>query len=376
MNDDQIDALLADLGTDVPEMSDKAFEAGRTRLQAKVSPEPVVTVLERDVAVVPLPKRRLLRSPPRKLIMPVAAAAAAMALAAGVLVTQAARLDSAAPAESASVQLNAIADKVKPVAEVLRPGQYRYSAVRTWGMHGGSTDKSSNARPDTDLEVMVEIVQEKWAPVDPTLPCKYRFTTTGNRRWVLGTAEQGHVAGLDLPEPEVREMTAPCDENGHKSWASPSDAFLASLPRDPGQLNDRLRNDAERTNVQFTPDLTLADDVVNLLMSGIMPNDLRAALYRTLAMTPGLEITENVDLDGHKGTAFGVSGVGQRHDVIIDPTTGEFIGLRRIHLSSPKPAMSEVAPGTVQPNRLYEDKVVAYATMTNAVIVDRVGETS
>ena len=71
--------------------------------------------------------------------------------------------------------------------------------------------------------------------------------------------------------------------------------------------------------------------MADLLRSGLVPADLRAALYRVLGKVPGLEITEQVaNLDGKKGTAYGISDDGTRHDVIIDPATGQFIGERQI----------------------------------------------
>lgn len=378
MNDhDPVDALLADLHTKVPEMSDSAFEAGRSRLQARVSSEPVTIAPEPDVAVVPLPKRRLLRSPPLKLIT---SAAAVVAVAAGVLVVQAARHDDA-PGENAAAQLNIVADSIAPDDEPIQPDQYRYLVTHYWVMYLGSTEKD---RLRDDIQVMVETREEKWVPADPTdqWQCTYRTTTTGKRKWVAGNAEQAQEAGIELPAPETRAGTMPCDQDGHKWWGAPNRELLASLPRDPVQLNDRLRNDAQRTHVSFGPNLTLVEDVANLLRSGIVPADLRAALYRTLALTPGIEITERVaNLDGLEGTAFGVTEDGQREEVIIDPTTGQFIGSRRIqvagHQGSPMTSMPPSGPAAeirVPPRK--EDLVVTYSATPNPVVVDEIGETS
>jgi hypothetical protein len=74
--------------------------------------------------------------------------------------------------------------------------------------------------------------------------------------------------------------------------------------------------------------------VADLLRSGLVPADLRAALYRALALLPGLEITEDVaNLAGKHGTAFGIDGDIERQDLIIDPATGEFIGERTVALA-------------------------------------------
>lgn len=380
MNDhDPVDALLADLHTEVPEMSDSAFEAGRSRLQARVSSEPVTIAPEPDVAVVPLPKRRLLRSPPLKLV---AAAAAVVAVAAGALVVQTTKHDG--PGESAAAaQLNIVADRINPVDEPIGPDQYRYSVTHRWNLYLGSIDKSGNVpRLDDDIKVMVETKAEKWVPADPTQQCTFRYTTTGKRKWVEGNAEQAQEAGIDLPAPKSHDVVRPCADEGDVWWGAPSQELLASLPRDPIQLNDRLRNDARRTQGSFGADLTLVDSVTSLLASGMVPADLRAALYRTLALTPGMEITEQAaNLDGVKGTAFGVTGEGRRHEVIIDPTTGQFIGSRHVQVAGYEESPGTGIPPSGPPSEirmppLKEELVVGYSSTSNPVVVDRVGETS
>jgi hypothetical protein len=385
MNDDQIDALLGDLRTDVPEMSDDAFEAGRARLRVRASSEPVATTAGPDLTVVPLPKRRLLRSPPRRMVVPMVAAAAAVALAAGVLVVRTARHDQAAvPVESASVQLNVLADKIKPVLEAVPPDHYRYVVTRHWGARVGSTDE---ARRESDLRVLVETVYEEWVPADPRQQrCTAHITTTGNREWLEGTAELGQENGFNdlLPKPEVREFTRPCDQDSDKFWGAPTPELLASLPREPSQLNDRLRDDPGRTHVRHLgPNLTLFQNVAVLLAQGTLPADLRVALLRVLAMTPGLEVTEQVaTLNGVKGTAFGVTEGGWRQEVVIDPATGEYVGERLTLMAGYQgPPVLEVVPGastqrTIPAPTLKEDEVSGYSTTSRPVIVAKVGETS
>jgi hypothetical protein len=47
------------------------------------------------------------------------------------------------------------------------------------------------------------------------------------------------------------------------------------------------------------------------------------ALYRALALLPGLEVIE----------------YGGRHDLIIDPATGQYIGERTVHVSDDSPLL-------------------------------------
>ena len=61
----------------------------------------------------------------------------------------------------------------------------------------------------------------------------------------------------------------------------------------------------------------------------LLAGDLRAALYRTLALLPGITVTERTaTLDGRTGTAFGITAAGTTQDIVIAPATGDFIGER------------------------------------------------
>ena len=67
------------------------------------------------------------------------------------------------------------------------------------------------------------------------------------------------------------------------------------------------------------------------LRSGLVPADLRAALYQTLTRLDGVDLVDQaVNLDGRVGTAIGIDDGQFRQDIIIDPTTGAFIGEREV----------------------------------------------
>lgn len=349
---DPIDELLGGLRTDVPELSDEAFAASRARLRAVVEPVPVTTEPQPDAAVVPLPRRRLLRSPPRRLVT---SAAAAVVLAAGVLFVQAARSDSPAPVASAAATLNSAADNINPVDEPIGPGQYRYVISHSWVLTQFVTVTPGNG----PLVALEEFAAEEWVPADLAQQCTVRISTTGNRRWVAGDEERAKEAGVELRAPEVREETRPCTDGGE--WSRyPSAEFLASLPRDPGRLYDLLRH--MPTPVAMSQEAWVLNRVITTLVSGRAPADLRAAMYRALALLPGLEVTEHVaNLGGHHGTALGLAQYGGRHDLIIDPDTGQFIGERTVN----ETGGPDVPPGMV----------VSYTSVSNPVVVDAVGAT-
>jgi hypothetical protein len=176
---------------------------------------------------------------------------------------------------------------------------------------------------------------------------------------VTGDEERAKEAGIELLGPETKEESKACTDGGE--WSRyPSAEFLASLPRDPRQLYDLLRH--MPIPVSISQKEWVLNRVVATLVSGRAPADLRAALYRALALLPGLEVTEQVaNLDGHQGTALGYTEHGVRNDLIVDPATGQFIGERRV-IESGHPYLPP-------------DTVFSYTSVSNPVIVDEVGET-
>jgi hypothetical protein len=357
---DPVDELVAGLRADVPEMTDRAFAAGRTHLLLVVDPHPAPATVSGTAPSAPPRRRWLLRSPPkaRRLI---ASAAAVVVLAAGVLVVQVTRFDENTPvASAAAAQLNSAAAKIAPTDEPLGPGQYRYIVARSWNMSSSSMVGAGGDTTDMGFTYLVEGLRELWVPADPAAECTLRSTTGENYKWLVGSAEKAHEMGIELLKPERMEMRIPCGDFEDGAWQQPSIDFLASLPRDPDALYERLRRDTEGRGSD--PDLEVLVYVADVLRTGQVPADLRAALYRTLAKVPGLEITERLaNLDGHTGTAYGITRSGERNDVIVDPATGQFIGERRIDLEG----RDGVPPGTV----------VGYSSVTTPVIVDKLGAT-
>lgn len=274
------------------------------------------------------------------------------AVVAGVLVVQFIRSD--APGfNPAAERLNIAADRIATVDEPLGPGQYRYIATHAWWMMTAN-----------EYNFLSEHLLETWVPADEEQDWLWRQTLTGARQWISGTEANASADGLLSEPPGVEERRAPCGDwyavdEGRKpctqpaGWQSPNAEFLSSLPRDTDKLYDRLRTDTAGRGQD--KNLEMLVYVADLMRSGLVPADLRAALYRVLGKVPGLRITDEVaNLDGKKGTAFGVSAAGQRHELIIDPTTGQFIGERQIT----EKGWPGVPPGTV----------TTYTSMTTTVV--------
>jgi len=90
-----------------------------------------------------------------------------------------------------------------------------------------------------------------------------------------------------------------------------------------------------------------------VLSSGLVPADLRAALY-TVAATriPGITVTDRTaNLDGRAGVAVGrvqsgpaQSGSDVRQDIIFDSVGGQYIGERQVTIGAN--VQFDVPPGT------------------------------
>lgn len=112
--------------------------------------------------------------------------------------------------------------------------------------------------------------------------------------------------------------------------AAVSPASLEELSRDPAVL---LRHIYAVTNGQGqSRDGEALVWIADTLRSGIVPADLRAALYKAAAGIPGVELVDHqANLDGRIGVAIGrTESDGSRQELIIDPTTGLMIGEREV----------------------------------------------
>ena len=107
-----------------------------------------------------------------------------------------------------------------------------------------------------------------------------------------------------------------------------------SLPRDPAKLRDYFYNAYAGGSSSVDEDVWVR--MTDMLRSGTVPADLRASMYRTIALIPGVTLVDSeATLDGKSGIAIGRSEAGRnsRVDIIIDPTTGLLIGEREVALA-------------------------------------------
>jgi len=103
---------------------------------------------------------------------------------------------------------------------------------------------------------------------------------------------------------------------------------LQSALRPPGTLRwgfiyDRTKGAGKSPEAEAF--VTIADG----LRTGVVPADLRAALYKAAALIPGVTVGDRqATVDGRTGIAIGIAAAdgGTRRDIIIDPTSGLVIG--------------------------------------------------
>ncbi|MBN6037622.1 CU044_5270 family protein [Amycolatopsis sp. 195334CR] len=310
MNDTEIDDLLRQVRADVRTDED-VLARGRAKVLAAAA----------DVEGVPVLKARTVESPKKKRSMWLAAAAAAVVVA-GAVGTQ------LLPGDEAEIDVAsaAILDRAAqaPGTDVpLAPGQFRYVETHAWNV---------NRSPEKDLTYRVESVTREWVPADERQEWLLRKEYTGNREFLSGDERDAAPENTTAEE----DMRAPCGEYGtptggpgcEGTWQHPTAEWMAGLPRDPAKLGELLRADLPDND---RGEVRVFDYASDLLRTGRVPADLRSALYRVLATVPGIKQVDNAaTLDGRVGTALGIEDDDSRHDIVIDPVTGQFIGERDV----------------------------------------------
>lgn len=336
-SDEQLDRALDALHADV-RTGERAARRARAQLMLAVGADQEGNATMSGHASVAAPERAEGTEPPRRkrssAVRWLSAAAAVGALVVGAVLAQTVLsgggppVTSVTPAAAVEV-LSRSAERAAAASDpTVGPGQYRYVETHSWY-------STSAIFPDGEsLTYLREEVNQRWVPADQDEEWQETRTSTGNRKWIDGSDEEAAAAGFELDQPSTETYRArggaffgPIDPAG--SWQQPTPSFLENLPRDPQQLYQRLAQDAPDNSRGDAELLVYAADV---LRSGLVPADLRAAIYQALTRLPGLTITDGAaNLDGRTGTALGVTDpIGNRQEIIIDPETGAFIGERDV----------------------------------------------
>lgn len=290
--------------------TDATIEAGREKFLQRIVPASAVSELT---------ARRSRRA--RTWLTSAAAAAVVAALVGGDVIGLAG-WRGGATAQAAEVLNDAAQTAIKTSDPVVNPGQYlKIQSTNVWSTHATEADGSTYEWLDTEKS-------EMYIPANRSDEWVWqrsgRIPTT-----FFDTKTKEHIHKQNVqPYPELLRAA-----NG-TFYGSPSSFApdMSTFPRDPYRLLNSIYKQTlgQGQSVDGQALVFIAD----LLRTGLVPADLRAALYKAAAMIPGVTITQGqANLDGRTGVAIGRLEEGPsktRQEIIIDPETGQLIGERQI----------------------------------------------
>jgi hypothetical protein len=227
----------------------------------------------------------------------------------------------AEPAAAAALA-DAAAATIKTSDPVVGPGQYlKVTTEAVYSVDGDDgTGQGAAYLVTQDGQMYVPANHDAdWVWVrDPSTVAK-----------TFGPASQRAAAAVNTESttPEIIRAAQGAWYNG-----KPTEWDFNDLPRDPQQLLNYIYRVTAGQGVSSDGEALVF--IADTLRTGVVPADLRAALYKAAAGIPGVTITDKAaTLDGHTGIAFGRDeGNGVRQEIIIDPATGLLIGERQVLL--------------------------------------------
>ena len=306
--------LLRATRSDIDGPTDAALAAGRTTLEQRWAPSPA-----RQGAAAPRH---------RALITAAIATVALVAVTVGVtgIGPKGASAQAAEVLEQAALASIASSDPVVPAGHYL---EVESMAEYAQFVFPDGVDQSNH---DNEMAFRSTVEESLFIPAD----------RSDSWVWVRGP----HVFAGWYGEPfaseqlkEAAEKPAPSPEtlrakNGvFYSGRQVTEAELDALPLDAHELYAHFEDAYVGGSASREEDIMVK--IADILQTSRASADLRAALYRTLALIPGMEIVEDeANLAGEEGVAFGREDPnrGDRFELIIDPANGQFIGERNIAL--------------------------------------------
>ncbi|GHH34262.1 CU044_5270 family protein [Lentzea cavernae] len=281
------------------------------------------------------------------------AAAAAVAVLTGAALA-ASTFDGGGSSATAAEELVKAADLASRVVErPVGPGQFRYVRSRYEGI---SVELGSGEASSTDL------TQEEWIPADRRGEWLFR-NKINSVEWLKGHEGSGR------PEPgtsfkDGQEFRGDCgnysyfaagqpDRCTDAKFSNPTPEFIAALPKDPAALLAKLKDAGQSGDSGALVEAGAA------LNSGQYPAEVRATLFRAIALLPGLVVTDKrANLDGKEGVALGLKHFDDFKEIIIDPGNGDYIGSRATVAEDLPADRGGLEKGTVRTSSAVTTKVV------------------
>ena len=292
----ELDLIRAFRATErVPAAPGGAHAGARRRLTAHIAPSE--------------PRRR-------RWLLPAAGVAVAAAAALALALTSGVEERRVAPGDAAAA-LNQAADAAEEAGGlgVLGAGEYFYVHVREAYL------STSTDGPEGSWSILAPAELESWSTRDaagrrlgrafgrPSFP-----TDRDRERWIAAGRPPQTVTRTDT---HVRAQAKPWYLNDQAM----SYRELLALPTDPAALRAHIREAAGDSG--SSPDAETFTLIADMLRDNPVPSRVRAALYRALALVPG------VTLRGELKDRLGRAGVGVSYDdedgirqlLIFDPRT-------------------------------------------------------
>ncbi|MEC3853412.1 CU044_5270 family protein [Paenarthrobacter ureafaciens] len=226
---------------------------------------------------------------------------------------------------SAAELLNRAAESTIATSDpAVGPGQYLKLDLNESTVVGAESGLTWRGRSASQLFVPYDREGEWVLNIGPFEPAEYFGAATKKSVEDYYTAQ-----GLQSPEPgrQVRGLGGKFLFVGNSvSFANLSLAEETTIPQEPAALVDWIKAEIKGT------DNSVWSFIASQLATGVVPAEWKAALYRAAALIPGATVMEKqTTLDGRSGTAVGRTEDGVRTDLIFDPASGLFIGMRSVN---------------------------------------------
>jgi hypothetical protein len=321
--------LLREMRSDIGSAPPATLARGREIVMARISPaSTTVASTDRHTkgTVSPIRFRR------RVLI----ASAAAALLVGGIVVADVVRPSGpGATAEAAEILNNAAAATIRTSDPVVGPGQYlKIETTELTGSGAQAADGSDiNWQETTGGQVYVPADREgEWVwNREGRVP----LSSSSEKAKAEAQKLREQSKTENFPKGQVNPMVGGVlRANGGAFYGNEPTVIIGtplkdadSLPKDPRALLDIIydRTKGAGKSPEAEAFVTIADG----LRTGVVPADLRAALYKAAALIPGVTVGDRqATVDGRTGIAIGIASPdgGTRRDIIIDPTSGLVIG--------------------------------------------------
>lgn len=278
------------------------------------------------------------------------AGAAGAALIAGLVIGDGLLGAGASPAAAAVLEQAAVAT-IEYSDPVVDPGQYlRVSTVAVYsqgvnlpgaafdgaGTAGDADDRDGFAfflRVSADTVYIPADTDAEWVWERHPAEVYETFDAESERAAIAYTADDlaPLSQGRRLFGPDYVEVVRAPDGRFYGEPRDQLDQAPVELPRDPEQLLEHIFS-VTAGQGSSSEGAALAW-IIDAFRTGQVQADLRAALFQAATRISGVEVTdEAATLDGRTGVALGrvETADGVRHDLILDPHSGQFIGERTV----------------------------------------------